>query len=265
MPHRTKQKIYLYFLLLITIQNFVLLFSMHINKLRLKFLKKQEISKEKNYKKIISLLLDSKYVYHFDWFGVPTIQFPSDLIVIQEILFKYKPDVIIETGVAHGGSLLFYSSILSLISKKKFKIIGVDIKIKKTNKKKIFSSSMSKNITLFEASSTDPKIYKSIHKITKNKKVIVILDSNHSKEHVLQELKMFSKLIKKNGYIIVMDTAIEFIDKKYVNKNRNFWPGNSPYSAVIEFMKENKDFKIDKLIENKSFITSAPNGFLKKK
>jgi cephalosporin hydroxylase len=236
---------------------------MHINDLRKKYLKKQEISKNKNLSKLVNLLMETKYVYHFNWLGVPTIQFPSDLIVIQEILIKYKPDIVIETGVAHGGSLLFYSSILSMV-KKKYKVLGVDIKIKLNNKKRLFSKPLSSNIKLFEKNSIDSGLFKKIKKIVKEKKVIVILDSNHSHDHVLKELNMYSQLIKKNGYIIVMDTVTEFIDKKHVNKGRDFGKGNSPYTAVKFFLKTNSKFIIDKDYENKSLITSAPSGFIKK-
>ena len=236
---------------------------MNINKLRKIFLKKQELSKKKNYSYLINLLMDTKYVYHFDWLGVPIIQFPSDMIVLQEIIFKYKPDIIVETGVAHGGSLLFYSSILSLL-KKKFSVIGVDIKIKSINKKKILSTPLSKHIKLFESSSTNNSTFEKIKKITLGKKIIVILDSNHSHDHVLNEIKMYSQLIKKNGYLVVMDTAIEFIKKKHVNKGRNFGPGNSPFTAIQKFLEQNSQFKIDKFYENKALITSAINGFLKK-
>ena len=236
---------------------------MHINQLRKKYLKKQEISKKKNFSKLINLLMDTKYVYHFDWLGVPIIQFPSDLIILQEVLVKYKPDIVIETGIAHGGSLLFYSSILSLI-KKKFNIIGIDIKIKTENKKKILANPLSKHIKLFESSSVNPNIFDKVKKITKGKKTIVILDSNHSHEHVLKEIEMYSGLIRKNGYLIVMDTAIEFVKKKHVNKGRDFGPGNSPFTAIKEFLKINSNFKVDKLYENKAIITSAIGGFLKK-
>ena len=236
---------------------------MHINDLRKKYLKKQEISKNKNLSKLVNLLMETKYVYHFNWLGVPTIQFPSDLIVIQEILVKYKPDIVIETGVAHGGSLLFYSSILSMV-KKKYKVLGVDIKIKLNNKRRLFSKPLSSNIKLFEKNSIDSSLFKKIKKIVKEKKIIVILDSNHSHDHVLKELNMYSQLIKKNGYIIVMDTVTEFIDKKHVNKGRDFGKGNSPYTAVKVFLKTNSKFIIDKDYENKSLITSAPSGFLKK-
>ena len=231
--------------------------------LRKKYIPRQSKSIKKNAISIIKLLLDTKYNYHFDWMGVPTIQFPSDLMVIQEIIFKYKPDVIIETGVAHGGSLLFYSSILKLL-KKDYNVIGIDILIKDKNKKRILSNKLSKNIKLLVGSSTDPKILKKVEKITHKKKVIVILDSNHSHNHSLNELKLFSKLIKKNGYIIAMDTVIEFIDKKHINKNRDFGKGNNPHTAVREFLKINKAFKIDKLYETKSFMTCCFSGFLKR-
>ena len=236
---------------------------MDIHTLRKKYLPKQERLKNKKFKSLLNLLLETKYVYHFDWLGVPTIQFPSDLIVIQEILYKYKPDVVIETGVAHGGSLLFYSSILSLF-KKSFKVVGIDIKIKNKNKKNILSSNLSKNIQLFESSSIDKNTFKKILKITKNKKVLVILDSNHSEAHVLEEMQMYSKLIKKNGYLIVMDTVIEFIKRKYNNKNRNFSIGNSPFTAVQKFLRTNNKFKVDKLYENKAIISSGIGGFLKR-
>lgn len=237
--------------------------SNSINNLRKKYIPRQSKSIKKNAIPIIKLLLDTKYNYHFDWMGVPTIQFPSDLIVIQEIIFKYKPDVIIETGVAHGGSLLFYSSILKLL-KRNYTVIGIDVLIKDKNKKKILSNKLSKNIKLLVGSSTDPKIFKKVEKITHKKKVMVILDSNHSHNHSLNELQLFSKLIKKNGYIIAMDTVIEFIDKKHINKNRDFGKGNNPFTAVREFLKINKAFKIDKLYETKSFMTGCFSGFLKR-
>ena len=236
---------------------------MNIHTLRKKYLKKQEILKNKKLSSLINLLMETKYVYHFDWLGVPIIQFPSDLIILQEVLVKYKPDIVIETGIAHGGSLLFYSSILSLI-KKKFSIIGIDIKIKLENRKKILANPLAKYIKLFESSSINPDIFEKVKKITKGKKTIVILDSNHSHEHVLKEIEMYSQLIKKNGYLIVMDTTIEFVKTKHVNKGRNFGPGNSPFTAVKKFLKINSNFKVDKLYENKALITCAIGGFLKK-
>jgi len=237
---------------------------MHINLLRKKFLKIQEKSKNKYAINFLNKLLETRYVYHFDWFGVPTIQFPSDLMVIQDLIFRSKPDIIIETGVAHGGSLIFYSSLLSLLKVKNYKIIGIDIKIKKENRKKILNSKVSKNIELIETSSVNLETFKKLKLKTKNKRVLVILDSNHSESHVFEELEMFSKLIKKNNYIVVMDTSIEFINQKFINRGREFGKGNSPYTAVKKFIKKNKKFKIDKSYENKSFISSCYSGFLKR-
>ena len=135
---------------------------MHINLLRKKFLKIQEKSKNKYAINFLNKLLETRYVYHFDWFGVPTIQFPSDLMVIQDLIFRSKPDIIIETGVAHGGSLIFYSSLLSLLKVKNYKIIGIDIKIKKENRKKILNSKVSKNIELIETSSVNLETFKKL-------------------------------------------------------------------------------------------------------
>ena len=214
--------------------------------------------------KVINKLLDTKYVYHFDWLGIPSIQFPSDLMVIQEIINKYRPEIIIETGVAHGGSLIFYASILHLIKIKDPKVIGIDIKNKKNNKKNILNNHLSKYIELIEKNSTDQSIYNFLKRKIKNKKVIIILDSNHSHNHVLEELKLYSKFIKKSGYLIVMDTTTEFVKKKHINKNRNFGKGNNPLTAVKLFLKKNNKFKIDKYFSNKSLITSCFDGFLKK-
>ncbi len=187
-----------------------------------KFYKKRELlikkqgqikNKLKAYN-FINFLLETKYVYNFDWMGFPIIQFPSDIIVLQEILFKEKPDIVIECGIGRGGSLIFYSSILKLI-KKKFKVVGIELKLGK-NKKKIEKSPFFKNITLIEGSSTDERSVHKIKKILKNyKKPLIILDSMHTHRHVLDELNIYSKFIKKNGYLIVLDSLIEFIDKKH--------------------------------------------------
>tara|TARA_B100001109_G_C18812109_1_gene450237 strand:- start:67 stop:789 length:723 start_codon:yes stop_codon:yes gene_type:complete len=220
----------------------------------------------KNKKKAINYtntLLDTKYIYHFDWFGFPIIQFPSDIIVLQEIIFKVKPDIIIECGIGRGGSLIFYSSLLSLI-KKRFKIVGVELKLGK-NKNKINKSPFAKNIKLLEGSSTSDAIIKKVKSITKNyKKPLVILDSNHTHEHVLKELKLYSKIINKGSYIIVLDSVIEFIKTKHNDPKKKFKKGNSPYNAIKDFLKNNSKFVIDKNWENKALITSAPSGFLKK-
>jgi len=238
-----------------------------IKKIRKKFIKIQGSKKNKKKSiKIINTLTKNRYTYFFDWMGVPIIQFPSDVIVLQELICKVKPKFIIECGIAHGGMLLFYATVLKALGIKKHKIIGIDIKIRNTNKKRLLKNPLEKNIELVEKSSIEDGIINFLTKkysIKKEDKKIVVLDSNHTKEHVLNELKVYSKILKKGDYIIVMDTIIEFIDKKF-NVGKNFKKGNSPFNAVSAFLENNKYFKIDSYYENKSYFTNARNGFLKK-
>ena len=206
------------------------------------------------------------YSYNFDWLGRPIIQYPQDIIVLQEIIFERKPDLIIETGIAHGGSLIFFSSMLELLNlekKRERKIVGIDIDIRKHNKKYINNHFLKKNIILMEGSSTDNKIINKLNKIIKNKKVMVVLDSNHTHEHVLNELKIYSKFVSKNQYLVVMDTILEKICRNFP-ETRPWHKGNNPATALSEFLKENKKFKLDKLPTKKSLITASPNGFLVK-
>ena len=238
----------------------------NINNLRKKFINIQgNIKNKKKSIKIINTLLENKHTYLFDWFGIPVIQFPNDIIVMQEFIYKIKPKYIIECGVAHGGMLVFYATILKLLNIKKHKVIGIDIKIRPINKRRIIKSGFYKNIDLFEASSTDEKLFNKLKNKynLKNERKIVVLDSNHTKEHVLNELNFYSKFLKKGDYIVVMDTIIELINPKF-NKEKAFKKGNSPYNAVDLFLKNNKNFIIDNYYENKSFLTNMRNGFLKK-
>lgn len=177
---------------------------------------------------------------------------------------KNKPDVIIECGLAHGGSILFYESVLNSY-KKKYKIFGIDIKISSLTKINIKKNKISNNIKLIQKDSSDSELIDHIKLNTKkNDKFLIILDSNHSYDHVVKELNNFSKLIKKGGYIVVLDTTLEFINQKFIKKSRNFGKGNGPHKAVIEFVSKNKSFKIDKDYHLKSYITSAIDGFLKR-
>ena len=235
---------------------------------------KAEVNKQSKDKKFINIskkwLLEShrlKYTYHFNWFGIPIIQYPSDIVGVQEIIYKIKPDLIIETGIAHGGSVIFHSTILDMLSqndKKKRKVVGIDIDIRKHNLKRIKKHYFNKNLILIEGSSIDQKVKKRVYKIAKNKKTImVILDSNHSSKHVYEELSFYSKFVTKNSYCIVFDTIVEDLPNKFV-KNRPWSKGNNPLTAVKLFLKGNKSFKIDNEIDNKLMISSAKNGFLKR-
>jgi len=183
------------------------------------------------------------------------------MIAIQEIIWKVKPDLIIEAGIAHGGSIIFSASILELIGEGED--IGIDVDIRKHNREEIEKHPLSKRITMIEGSSIDKKTVNKIFKLAKNKKrVMVLLDSKHTHEHVLKELEMYSTFVKKDGYIIVFDTMIEFMPRDSF-PNRPWGKGNNPHTAVKKFLRQNKRFKIDKKIEEKLLITSCPDGFLK--
>lgn len=213
---------------------------------------------------ILNFLLETNYNYIFSWKGVPIIQLPSDMVVIQEIIHDTRPDVLIECGLAHGGSILYYENIMNGY-KKNFRIFGIDIKISPWTRRNIKKNQISNNITLIQRDSSDPKLFNLINsKVKKKDHFLIILDSNHSHEHVMKELNIFSKFLKKGDFIIVLDTAIEFVDQKFIKSGRNFKKGNNPYTATKEFLKKNKSFKISNDHHLKSFITAAREGFLKK-
>ena len=205
-----------------------------------------------------------QYSYHFSWMGRPIIQYPQDIIALQEIIWKIKPDLIIETGIARGGSLILSASILQLIGKGN--VVGIDVDIRKQNRREIEKHPMFKRIKMIEGSSIDKKIINKVYALAKNKKqILVILDSNHTHEHVLKELEMYSPLVKKGSYLIAFDTVIDDISnsKKLSNQKRPWGKGNNPKTAVKQFLKNNPRFIIDTNIENKLMITVAPSGFLK--
>jgi cephalosporin hydroxylase len=201
-----------------------------------------------------------KYTYNFSWMGRPIIQLPQDIIAMQEIIWNVRPDLIIETGIAWGGSLVFYASILELLGNKG-QVLGVDIDIRSHNKRAIQEHPMSKRILTIEGSSIDDEVVAQIHEVASEKKMImVILDSNHTHEHVLQELKLYSPFVTKGSYLIVCDTVIEDVPSAV----SRFWgKGNNPKTAVWEFLKTNHRFEIDKEIQYKLLFTVAPDGYLR--
>ncbi|MGG2109426.1 cephalosporin hydroxylase family protein [Lysinibacillus pakistanensis] len=204
-----------------------------------------------------------KYTYNFTWMGRPIIKFPQDILALQEIIWETKPDIIIETGIAHGGSIIFSASMLKLVNNNG-KVLAVDIDIRQHNRIEIENHPMYKSIKMFEGSSTDLEIVEKLkNEIPKNAKVMVILDSLHTHEHVLEELEIYSKLVTEGMYLILPDTFIEFFPKGYYD-NRPWDVGNNPYTALMEFLSKNNDFIIDKKIVNKMMITEGIDGFLKK-
>lgn len=203
-----------------------------------------------------------EYSYHFKWLGRPIIQFPQDIIALQEIIWQVKPDLIIETGIARGGSLIFYASMLELIGKGK--VLGIDIDIRKHNKIAIKKHPLHKRVIMLEGSSTEEKIIKKARQYARGKKnILVVLDSFHTHEHVLTELELYSKFVTKGSYLVVFDTVVEDMPKNS-SPNRPWGKGNNPKTAVKEFLRFKKNFKIDKEIGKKLLITSSPDGFLKR-
>lgn len=207
--------------------------------------------------------LDTKYSYNFSWMGRPIIAFPQDMVAMQEIIWEIKPDIIIETGVAHGGSIVYYASLLELIGNDGI-VVGIDIDIRKHNRELIESHPMAKRIRLIEGSSIDKIVYDEvIQLIDKKAKVLICLDSNHTHDHVLEELKLYAPLTTINSYCVVFDTVIQDISEGY-NWNRPWSVGNNPKTAVVEYLKTDDRFIVDDNIQNKLLITVAPNGYLKR-
>lgn len=203
-----------------------------------------------------------RYSYHFSWMGRPIIQYPQDIVALQEIIWAVKPDLIVETGVAHGGSLVFSASMLELQGGPGL-VVGIDIDIRRHNRLAIEAHPMFKRIKLLEGSSTSPAILAEVRELAKGKKqVLVILDSNHTHAHVLEELKLYSPLVTAGGYLIVFDTVAEDMPIDALN-GRPWGPGNSPKTAVREFLKSNDRFACDRELDDKLQITVAPEGFLR--
>lgn len=205
-----------------------------------------------------------KYTYNFSWMGRPIIKYPQDIQIMQELIWDVKPDLIIETGIAHGGSIIFSSSMMELLGNGG-KVIAVDIDIRKHNREEIEKHPMMKNITMLEGSSIDEGIVQQIADYAKGfKKVMVVLDSNHSHDHVLRELEMYTPLVSLNSYILLPDTFVEFFPKGYVT-DRPWDVGNNPYTAMEAFLKTTTKFVKDEAITNKLLITEAlGGGYLKR-
>ncbi len=203
-----------------------------------------------------------EYSYHFKWLGIPIIQFPQDVVAVQELVWDIKPDLIVETGVARGGSLILYASLLEMIGGEGT-VLGIDIDIRPHNRALIETHPMSRRIELLEGSSVADEIVEQVfHRASSAKRVLVILDSNHTHEHALEEMKKYSPLVDKGSYLIVLDTVIEDMPSEF-SSQRPWGPGDNPKTAVHEFLKTNSRFEIDRAIQDKLQITVGPDGYLK--
>ena len=242
-------------------------------------------------KAFIENTIRTKYSYNFSWMGRPIIQYPQDILAMQELIWQINPDLIIETGIAHGGSLIFSASMLALreysdaISQGRVipdpthpisRVVGIDIDIREHNRRAIEEHPMANRIDMIQGSSTDPSVVSQVRKIArKHSKILVCLDSHHTHDHVLAELEAYAPLTSIGSYCVVFDTVIEDIPEKYPAE-RPWGKGNNPKSAVWEYMRILKNerrnaldgqplaFDIDKSIESKLLITVAPDGYLKR-
>jgi cephalosporin hydroxylase len=209
-----------------------------------------------------------QYTYNFTWMGRPIIQYPQDMIAMQELIWSIQPDLIIETGIAHGGSLIFSAAMLELNaicggSQDAF-VLGLDIDIRKHNHELIEAHPMFKRISMIQGSSIDPQIVEQVKiKAARKQKILLFLDSNHTHDHVLAELEAYAPLVSIGSYCVVFDTAIEDLPNKMFD-DRPWGVGNNPKTAVWEYLKSHPEFEIDKSIEHKLLITVAPDGYLKR-
>jgi cephalosporin hydroxylase len=214
------------------------------------------------------IAVENQINYTFEWLGTPVIQFPLDLVLIQEAIFKCKPDKIIEVGIARGGLTLFLASMLHLVNAKRdFGVIGVDQLISDHTKKAIEDSIFRDSICLIEGDSTNFGTIRKLKQLTKEEdRIMVVLDSHHTETHVFRELELYSEIVTKGCYLIVLDTLIEFLPKATGISERPWGPGNSPFSGLEKFEKYNPDkFIHDEEIEMRGINSSAPFGYLIKR
>jgi cephalosporin hydroxylase len=203
-----------------------------------------------------------KYVYNFSWLGRPVIQFPQDIIAMQEITWDTRPDLIIETGIAHGGSLIFFASMLKLLGDAGH-VLGIDIDIRAHNRQEIEGHRLARRITMIEGSSVDPNVIDQVGAIAaSHERIMVVLDSDHTHDHVLAELNAYGPLVTPGCYLVVFDTIIEDVPAGSF-PDRPWDKGDNPKTAVHAYLQTTDRFVIDTDIAAKLQITSAPDGYLR--
>lgn len=202
-----------------------------------------------------------KYSYHFSWMGRPIIQLPQDMMAMQELIWNIKPDLVIECGIAHGGSIIYYASLLELQGHGE--VLGIDRDIRPHNRLAIESHPMFKRIRMIEGSSVDLAVVEQVRALAAGKKVILVLDSNHTHEHVLEELRLYAPLVSLGSYCVVMDTVVEDMPADAF-PDRPWGPGDNPKTAVWAYLEENGDFEIDRQMNDKLLISVAPDGYLRR-
>jgi cephalosporin hydroxylase len=219
-----------------------------------------------------------KYSYNYFWLGRPIIQYPQDIVAMQELIWQVRPDLIIEAGIAHGGSLVLSASMLALLdmcdaiesatsfdpTKSRRKVLGIDIDIRAHNRAAIEAHPMGSRIHMIQGSSIAPEIIEQVSLIAKSyQRILVCLDSDHTHDHVLAELEAYAPLASVGSYCVVFDTIIEDLPADMF-PDRAWGPGDNPKTAVWEYLKTHPEFVIDKSVEHKLLVTVAPDGYLKR-
>jgi len=209
-----------------------------------------------------------KYSYNFSWLGRPIIQYPQDMVAMQEIIWQVQPDLIIETGIAHGGSLIFSASMQELNAAcggpQDAEVLGIDIDIRAHNREAIKAHPMAKRISMIQGSSIAPDVIEQVKsKAVGRRRVLVCLDSNHTHDHVLAELEAYAPLTSVGSYCVAFDTIVEDMPAEMF-RDRPWGPGNNPKTAVRKYLKTHPEFEIDKRIDHKLLISVAPDGYLKR-
>jgi cephalosporin hydroxylase len=202
-----------------------------------------------------------KLMYEPTWLGIPIIQYPGDVLMMQELIWKLRPEVIVETGFAHGGSAIFYASMLELLGRGK--VISVDIEIRQYNRVAVQSHPLSHRIETIEGSSVDPAVVAEVkNRIGDGHKVLVTLDSNHSYEHVLKEMELFAPMVSSNSYLVAMDGAQALVAD--IPRGKEEWRDDNPLRAIHEFLERNPEWEVDPYY-NRLLVTSNPDGFLRRR
>ncbi|MBI4180073.1 class I SAM-dependent methyltransferase [bacterium] len=203
----------------------------------------------------------NRFSYNIKWLGMPVIQLPEDLLVLQELIHAVRPDWIIETGTAHGGSAVFYASILELLGRGQ--VLSVDVAIRGYNRRAIESHRLGRRIRLIESSSVLPSTIKVVQRhLRRNDRVMVMLDSNHTRAHVLRELGLYSKLVTPGSYLVVFDGVMEWVAD--APQGKPAWRKDNPTAAIRAFLKRHPNFEVDTHYDRLG-VTYCPGGFLKKK
>jgi cephalosporin hydroxylase len=215
-----------------------------------------------DFERLIERSAPYRYTYNFRWLGLPVIQFPADLVALQEIVWETRPEVVVETGIAHGGSLVFYASLLELLGGDRV-VIGIDIDIRAHNRAAIEAHPLAKRIAMVEGSSVDPSIVDEVRTLVRGRRTMVVLDSNHTHEHVLRELEHYASLVSEGCYLVVLDTIVDRMPKS-LYADRPWGPGDNPMTAVDAFLAGNDAFAIDREYDGKLLFTVAPRGYLKR-